>query len=96
MMWAAASTAGAVTFTGYGIALPTGETLITDFSNAWAMNLSGDGLFQTGSYSFSAAPALNASTRDPNQYLRARCTELDALPQSAGFFIGEAVALRRL
>jgi len=65
----AATSAGAVTFVGYDTSLPAGETLITDFSNSAAANLSGDGLFETGSYSFSAAPAFSASTRDPNQYL---------------------------
>jgi hypothetical protein len=65
----AASNAGAVSFVSYGTALPPGETLITDFSNSAAPNLSGDGLFVGGSYSYSAAPAFSASTVDTNQYL---------------------------
>ncbi len=57
----------AITFISYGTALPTGESLITDFSTA--AGLTGGNLV-TGSVSgVSAAPAFSATTADPNQYL---------------------------
>jgi hypothetical protein len=59
-----------VSFVGYGDSIPAGETLITNFSNSSASNLSGNGDFETGSFAgFSAAPSFNATTQDPNQYL---------------------------
>ena len=69
----AAHAATQVGFVGYGAALNSGETLITDFSNPAALPtgyaLSGDAAFLTGTSGSGAAPALSTLTRDPGQYL---------------------------
>ena len=63
-----ASNAQAVTFVSYGTALPTGETLITDFSTG--ANLTGGELVTGSQGGVTAAPAYSAApTFDTSQYL---------------------------
>lgn len=76
-----------ISFTGYGVALPGGETLVTDFSNPASLpsgySLSGDGTFMTGSDSSGAAPAFSDSTRDAGQYLSVQGGEYEILSTPA-------------
>ena len=61
--------ATSMTFTGYGVALPPGETLVTDFSTLPGA-FTGDGSLVTGSSAgVYAAPAFSASSFDTGQYL---------------------------
>lgn len=65
---AAAQGAQALTFVSYGTALPTGETLVTDFSTG--ANLSGGTLISGSKSGVNAAPAYSATpTFDTAQYL---------------------------
>jgi len=80
---AAGSASASVTFIGYGTALPTGESLITDFGTS--AGLTGSALLYTGSKTaFSAAPAFSATTVDTAQYLSVRPgdSETIVLPSS--------------
>jgi PEP-CTERM motif len=66
---AAMAHATSLTFTGYGVALPPGETLVTDFSTLPG-TFTGTGTLVTGSSSgVYAAPAFSATTFDTSQYL---------------------------
>lgn len=57
-----------ITFISYGVALPSGESLITDFSTA--AGLSSGAYLTTGSAGgVTAAPAFSATTVDTAQYL---------------------------
>ena len=56
-----------VTFISYGTALPTGESLITDFSTS--AGLTGGDLLMGSAGGVTAAPAYSASTFDTAQYL---------------------------
>ena len=57
----------AVTFTSYGVALPSGEHLVTDFSTSAGLT---GGALVTGTVSGQyAAPAFSATTFDTAQYL---------------------------
>jgi hypothetical protein len=66
---AAMAHATSMTFTSYGVALPPGETLVTDFSTLPA-TFTGNGSLVTGSLSgVYAAPAFSPTTFDTGQYL---------------------------
>ncbi len=56
-----------VSFISYGTALPTGESLITDFSTS--AGLTGGNLVTGSAGGVTAAPAYSASTFDTDQYL---------------------------
>jgi hypothetical protein len=59
-----------VTFTGYGTALPPGETLVTDFSSGLPSTFSGTASVVSGSVAGSyAAPAFSSTTVDTGPYL---------------------------
>jgi len=61
--------ATSMTFTGYGVALPPGETPVTDFSTLPGTFM-GDGSLVTGSSSgVYAAPAFSSTSFDGGQYL---------------------------
>ena len=64
---AAVSSAHAMSFVSYGTSLPTGETLITDFSTGAGLT---GGTLVTGSVGgVTAAPAYSTTTFDTAQYL---------------------------
>jgi hypothetical protein len=61
--------ATSMTFIGYGVALPSGETLVTDFSTLPG-DFVGDGSLVTGfSSGVNAAPAFSSTSFDDGQYL---------------------------
>ncbi len=60
-----------VTFISYGVALPPGESLVTDFNSPLAAGytMNGTASLLTGTSGNGAAPAYSATTSDPGQYL---------------------------
>ena len=59
-----------VTYQPYGVAIPQGETLVTDFSTSTNLTLTPPAMLATGTtVNEAAAPAFSATTSDPNQYL---------------------------
>ena len=72
-----------MTFTGYGVALPPGETLVTDFSTLPA-TFAGTGTLVTGSVSgVYAAPAFSPTTFDPGQYLAVEAGQSETFTPTA-------------
>jgi hypothetical protein len=91
-----ASAATSITFGGYQTSLNAGEILVTNFDNpvstANGYGLSATGSFLTGSSGNGAAPAFNATDRDPTQYLSLEGGQSETLTtpdiKSISFYIG--------
>jgi hypothetical protein len=79
----AAHAATLVSYAGYGIALNSGETLVTDFSNPAALptgfSLTGDAAFLTGTSGLGAAPSIGVGLRDAGQYLSVEAHQFEVL-----------------